>query len=85
MKKSKTSKPKTAPLPFAPDTKAPEMTVEWQVIPGDTNTIHVFHSRGAVFGFLAREWQRFVLSWVSDRTCRLSVEVRRVEREVVKT
>lgn len=67
--------------PTATEVK-PEMTVEWQVTPGDTGTTHIFHTQGAVFGFLASEWERFVLSWIPTRTCRFSVEVRRVEREI---
>ena len=63
----------------------PEMTVEWQVIPGDTQSVHVFTSEGAVFGFLASEWKRFVLCWDARKSCRLSVDVRRVEREKVVT
>ena len=59
----------------------PEMTEEWQVTPGDTKTCHVFTSRGAVFGFLASEWQRFVMSAADGRTCALHVDVRHVMRE----
>ena len=79
-RKTETLKPTDAQLWYS---APPGMTVEWQVIPGDTNTIHVFTSPGAVFGFLAEEWERFTISWLSTRTCRLSVEVRRVEREIV--
>jgi hypothetical protein len=70
VKKTKTKAPTPAQPPIGPEWTPPEMTVEWQVISGDIGTVHVFTSRGAVFGYLAREWQRFVLSWLPDRTCR---------------
>ena len=80
------AEPKTPAECFAacgigPDVEAPETTTEWQVTPGDNGITHVFTSTGAVFGFLASEWRRFVLSSAQTRTCRLVLDVRRVERE----
>lgn len=77
---SKTKTKKATPAPVVPEVKT-ETTVEWQVTPGDTRTVHIFHTPGAVFGFLASEWQRFALSWTPTRTCSLGLEIRRVERE----
>jgi hypothetical protein len=65
---------------IGPDVQPPVMTVEWQVTPAG-GTTHVFTSPGKVFSFLASEWARFVTSWDPAQTTRLSVEVRRVERE----
>jgi len=62
-------------------TEHPEMVEEWQVTPGDSKTCHVFTSKGAVFGFLASEWQKFTLSASDGRTCSLHVDVRHVMRE----
>ena len=59
----------------------PEMAEEWQVVGGEGNSIHVFTNRGSVFGYLAREWQTFVLSWDPTRTCVLRLEVRHVMKE----
>ena len=66
-----------------PDTRPVEMTEEWQVFPGGNGFCHVFYTRGAVFGFLAAEWQKFVLGWDARRDCRLTVEVRHVMRQKV--
>jgi hypothetical protein len=69
---------------WVPDSQ-PETTVEWQIIPADGGSIHVFYTEGAVRRFLATQWHLFMSSWQSDRTCRLNVEVRRVEREVTRS
>jgi hypothetical protein len=65
---------------IGPDVQPPEMTVEWQVTPGN-GTTHVFTSPGKVFSFLASEWAKFVTAWNPSQTTKLGVEVRRVERE----
>jgi hypothetical protein len=61
---------------------APAMTVEWQAIPADGGSVHVFHTEAGVRRWLHTQWVLFVSSWAHDRTCRLNIEVRRVEREV---
>lgn len=81
MKKAKTETHEMPKLPYGPEMVPPEMTEEWQVVGGDGASIHVFTSRGAVFGYLAREWQTFVLSWDPTRTCVLRLEVRHVMKE----
>lgn len=62
----------------------PEMTVEWQVSHGNGLSVRVFRSQASVRRYLAEQWSVFMASWTPDMTCCLSVEVRRVEREVVK-
>ena len=92
MKKRKTKTPKAAEPTTAaealaacgigPDVQRPETTVEWQVTPaGPDGITYVFTDPGKVFRFLASEWAKFVLGWDQRRTCKLGVEVRRVERE----
>ena len=81
MAKRKTKRPTAPYKPLVSASEMPEMTEEWQVTPGDTKTCHIFTTRGAVFGFLASEWQRFVMSAADGRTCALHVDVRHVMRE----
>ena len=84
VKKRTKQAPKPPEMPAAPYADAPpvpEMVEEWQVLGGDGNTIHVFTNRGSVFGYLAREWQTFVVSWDPTRTCVLRLEVRHVMKE----
>jgi len=55
-------------------------TIEWQVIHGDGQTIHVFPDEQLVVEHLRSEHQRFSEAWMMGDVERLSLTVRKVVR-----